>query len=462
MNTIPTEVKLHIFSYVRNPLTTSLVCQEWNLLSKDDSLYRLFLSKLMQTTRRLPYLTSYEISSFAPSAGSRTIFQRQFDKIKALSLRGNAEYKEEVQTRPPLSFARYNKGENWLQKKIGQEDLIFKICPALHAQCFSDSTLTWSEDTYHKTLNYLMTKQQEMYRFYNLDGANIKVLDPAIRYFSTVLAGLNLANNKLATLPTEIGLLRSLECLYLSNNQLTGLPDSITNLTELDSLDLSSNDFYEVPMQLLNLKEIRVLNLSDNPIEDLCGSISKISELFELYINGMGLKTLPQDLGCLRNLTELHADRNSFTSFPGALYSLPKLEILSLNSNSISEIPMNFSMIQSLRILRMSRNTIREFSTALTNLPCLEVIDLSENQIDRLPNDFGRLYSSLCALNLSENHLLELPSAMTEFENLITLLISGNSIKSLTLEFFYARSNGVRSAYVSFEPTKQGLKRKHI
>jgi hypothetical protein len=67
-----------------------------------------------------------------------------------------------------------------------------------------------------------------------------------------MLIELNLGNNFLKELPSELGLLSSsLKVLWLDDNQLTEFPDPLLELRQLTSLRLSKNSIKKVPAQVL-------------------------------------------------------------------------------------------------------------------------------------------------------------------------------------------------------------------
>ena len=58
---------------------------------------------------------------------------------------------------------------------------------------------------------------------------------------------LNCYNNKLTSLPENIGILVNLHTLDCKNNELTTLPESIGNLVNLHTLDCYNNNLMYLP-----------------------------------------------------------------------------------------------------------------------------------------------------------------------------------------------------------------------
>ena len=76
----------------------------------------------------------------------------------------------------------------------------------------------------------------------------------------SVLRTLDLSENKLSTIPSEIGSFEQLKHLKLSKNRLASLPDSIGRLGKLESLSVCDNLLKSLPQsvaQLSHLKQVR-------------------------------------------------------------------------------------------------------------------------------------------------------------------------------------------------------------
>ncbi|KAL6057314.1 Myotubularin-like phosphatase domain [Balamuthia mandrillaris] len=81
---------------------------------------------------------------------------------------------------------------------------------------------------------------------------------------------LHLSGLKMFTLPEEFFLAvaesKTIDTINLSNNKLTSLPPEIGSLTSITSLDVSNNNLNGLPWQLGDLTNLKTLNLSGNPL----------------------------------------------------------------------------------------------------------------------------------------------------------------------------------------------------
>jgi hypothetical protein len=80
------------------------------------------------------------------------------------------------------------------------------------------------------------------------------------------LQSLNMANNKIRTLPQELFTLTQLQSLHLEHNSISVLPDGFSNLRLLREVNLHDNLLTSTPVQLYQLPNIRRLSFENNPI----------------------------------------------------------------------------------------------------------------------------------------------------------------------------------------------------
>lgn len=75
---------------------------------------------------------------------------------------------------------------------------------------------------------------------------------------------LDLEENRIESLPSEIGLLRDLQRLILQSNQLTALPRTIGHLTNLTYLSIGENNLQFLPEEIGTLEKLESLYINDN------------------------------------------------------------------------------------------------------------------------------------------------------------------------------------------------------
>uniref|UniRef100_A0A8C4F8A4 RING-type domain-containing protein n=1 Tax=Dicentrarchus labrax TaxID=13489 RepID=A0A8C4F8A4_DICLA len=114
-----------------------------------------------------------------------------------------------------------------------------------------------------------------------LHNNELKSLVPRGCDISTLstLKVLDLHENKLTSLPEDIGKLASLQILNAEKNRLKALPDSIGDLRLLQTLNLKGNCLSELPSSVCSLSSLRTLDVSDNNIVQLPKTLAYIRTL---------------------------------------------------------------------------------------------------------------------------------------------------------------------------------------
>ncbi len=82
-----------------------------------------------------------------------------------------------------------------------------------------------------------------------------------------------LDDNRLKSLPPEIGLLKALKVLYLNNNQLQTLPPEIAQLQRLETFQINGNQLQGPLSELAQLSRLQMLYLNNNPLQNLSENI---------------------------------------------------------------------------------------------------------------------------------------------------------------------------------------------
>ncbi|CAN8298304.1 unnamed protein product [Cochlearia groenlandica] len=104
--------------------------------------------------------------------------------------------------------------------------------------------------------------------------------------------------NKIRSLPTSIGEMRSLRYLDAHFNELNGLPNSFGMLTNLEYLNLSSNfsDLQDLPASFGDLISLQELDLSNNQIHSLPDAFGTLVNLTKLNLDGNPLVVPPEEV----------------------------------------------------------------------------------------------------------------------------------------------------------------------
>lgn len=96
---------------------------------------------------------------------------------------------------------------------------------------------------------------------------------------------LDLHNNEIKVLPTDIGNMTCLQVLNLERNRISILPKSIENLKHLQTLNMKGNRLKLVSPSLCGLKSLRTLDLSENKITSLPPQLCNVRTLETLVID---------------------------------------------------------------------------------------------------------------------------------------------------------------------------------
>ena len=208
------------------------------------------------------------------------------------------------------------------------------------------------------------------------------------------LTNLNLSRNRIASLPANISKLTTLTSLDLSRNRLSGsMPTEITSLPKLEYLVLFWNYLSSIPSEIGNLQKLEYLDLGYN---SFAGSIPKemgsLENLEYLDMSSNDLMSIPSEIGNLQNLKEMYLSNNDLTSIPPEIGNLGNLEYLYLSSNDLTSIPSEIGNLENLKYLNLSRNDLSSISSVIGNLGNLEYLDLSWNDLTgSIPSEIGNL-----------------------------------------------------------------------
>jgi len=105
----------------------------------------------------------------------------------------------------------------------------------------------------------------------NLSSNVIKRIPPKFPNKFNLITDLNLAHNKLSTLPEEISKCNQLETVDISHNLFISLPNCLLELPKIIQINAAKNSITDVEVELINTCEsLENLNLEENPLTRDC------------------------------------------------------------------------------------------------------------------------------------------------------------------------------------------------
>ncbi|KAM6224449.1 DISP complex protein LRCH3 [Rhynchocyon petersi] len=169
----------------------------------------------------------------------------------------------------------------------------------------------------------------EACHFVSLENLNlyqncIRYIPEAILNLQT-LTFLNISRNQLSTLPVHLCNL-PLKVLIASNNKLVSLPEEIGHLRYLTELDVSCNEIQTIPSQIGNLEALRDLNVRRNHLVRLPEELAELP-LIRLDFSCNKITAIPVCYRNLRHLQMITLDNNPLQSPPAQICIKGKIHI---------------------------------------------------------------------------------------------------------------------------------------
>lgn len=254
----------------------------------------------------------------------------------------------------------------------------------------------------------------------------------------TGLRRLVLKGQQLRDLPNWLSELQHLEALDISDNPLHGMPSVIGDLPALRHLSLSKTGIILFPSDVPRLHRLTSLVLSDNNIQVLPREIGSLNHLRVLDVGRNRLDALPDETGNLEHLSELYLWGNNLRHVPTCVRRLHSLKILDISSNGTHEMPKDLTALMSKSAVTRISGDGQDRRSSLQAIPAwlfeslqeLEIVNLSGNHIEQIPLAVNKL-GMLRALLLRNNRIGACPKTVTNLTNLAYLDLSSNRISTV-------------------------------
>ncbi|CCE65849.1 hypothetical protein TPHA_0N00680 [Tetrapisispora phaffii CBS 4417] len=242
-------------------------------------------------------------------------------------------------------------------------------------------------------------------------------------FYPMNMTSLTLSKAKLASIPGELfSKLSRLEKLDLSQNNLTKLPSEISNLNKLIYLSVARNKLEGLPAEFSQLKNLRTLDLHSNNIRELVPGCYDI-EITYLNISSNAFNT--------NNFKEsLSADLNPNTKISKSL-----MFFIGADNQFDDSVWSVLNSFANLKILNLSYNNLTDLSGM--KLANLNELYLSGNKISNLASDTVLKWQSVRTLMLNGNNLLSLPTELSQLSQLTIFDVGSNKLKYNISNYHY-------------------------
>ena len=181
------------------------------------------------------------------------------------------------------------------------------------------------------------------------------------------MENLQVNNNNLTFLPSEIGNLSNLKVLYLNENDLTSIPIELVNLTTLEELHLSYNDFAEFPHEVISIPNLQKLTIDVNNLDSIPPQIENFPVLKSLDLSFNNLSTLPSEIGNITNLEYLYLGYCSLISLPESILNLKNLKYIRVMFNKLKPDNMSNELVALLDSLDPDWKDTQDTSSNIIN-----------------------------------------------------------------------------------------------
>ncbi|KAE8299657.1 Leucine-rich repeat-containing protein 40 [Larimichthys crocea] len=150
----------------------------------------------------------------------------------------------------------------------------------------------------------------------------------------------------------------------------------------------------------------------------------------QLNLSGRGLTEVPQNVYRLNSDTPEEAQQNVSFGESDHWWEQTDLTKMLLSSNQLTHLSDDIRLLPALTTLDLHNNQLSNLPSALGELQELQQLRLSHNQLKSLPVEVCTL-RNLRSLTLQQNLLESLPEELGQLENLTDLDLSNNHLKTV-------------------------------
>ncbi|XP_016648368.1 PREDICTED: probable LRR receptor-like serine/threonine-protein kinase At4g36180 [Prunus mume] len=245
------------------------------------------------------------------------------------------------------------------------------------------------------------------------------------------LDSLNLAANKLGTIPYFLRNQSTLFSVDLSENHIRGkIPRWIWSFNQLSTLNLSCNYLVTLEAPLLN-STVKTVDLHSNKLQGQIPTFLPSAKYLDYSRNNFS--SIPSNIGdFLTNTLFFSLSSNNLHGLiPASICNASNLQILNLSNNSLSGmITQCLTAMRDLSVLNLARNNLigSISNVEVTEDSSLQILEIGGNQLGgKVPKSLAKCIK-LEVLNIGNNNITDsFPCLLKNISTLRVLILRSNN-----------------------------------
>ena len=208
-----------------------------------------------------------------------------------------------------------------------------------------------------------------------------------------------LGGNNIMRLPQNIGRLHC-ENLNLAKNKLHSLPKSFANLNQMKVLIFYENEFEEIPEVLADFKALKHLDFYKNHIKEIPDFVGNMENVQQLFLSFNQIEEIPDTLRNLKRLKYFYVHHNELHFLPGWITEMDSIERFGVGYNHLLSLP-DLSKMKSLKDFDCEHNLLERFPWELVEKPDMEMINARNNDFILSNEDEMRIIKACKTMNIN-------------------------------------------------------------
>ena len=207
-----------------------------------------------------------------------------------------------------------------------------------------------------------------------------------------------LGGNNIEKLPKNIGLLHC-ENMNLAKNKLHSLPKSFANLNQAKVLIFYENEFEDIPEVLADFKNLKHLDFYKNNIKEIPDFVGNMENMQQLFLSFNQIEEIPDTLRNLKRLKYFYIHHNELHFLPEWITEMDSIERFGVGYNHLLELP-DLSNMKSLKDFDCEHNLLERFPWELVEKPDMEMLILRDNDFNLSGEEEMRLIKASKIVNI--------------------------------------------------------------